>query len=101
MTDLWYAMPVLPGRLVRLEPLAIEHVSGYLAATGTATQSAEIFRWQSPAGGALVAPATVDDAALHITRALAGRANGSRFPYAQIDAGTGEFAGTTSLTTSP
>ncbi|MDR7278522.1 GNAT family N-acetyltransferase [Catenuloplanes atrovinosus] len=98
MTDLWYAMPVLSGRLVRLEPLAIEHAPGYLAATGTPTQSAEIFRWQSPAGGALAAPATVDDAASHITTALTGRAHGRRFPYAQIDARTGEFAGTTSLT---
>jgi hypothetical protein len=85
VTDLWYAMPV-------------EHAPGYLAATGTATQSAEIFRWQSPAGGALAAPATVNDAALHIHTALAGRAHGRRFRYAQIDAGTGEFAGTTSLT---
>ncbi|MEV6925347.1 GNAT family protein [Dactylosporangium sp. NPDC051485] len=99
MTDvaLWYAMPVLSGRLVRLEPLAIEHAPGYLAAAGTPMQSAEIFRWQSPPGGALTAPVTVEDAARHITAALAARARGQRFAYAQLDARTGEFAGTTSL----
>ncbi|RSM59484.1 hypothetical protein DMB66_27760 [Actinoplanes sp. ATCC 53533] len=40
-------MPVLSGQLVRLEPLTIEHAPGYLAAAGSATQSAEIFRWRS------------------------------------------------------
>lgn len=29
---LWYAMPVLSGRPIRLEPLAVEHAPGYLAA---------------------------------------------------------------------
>jgi len=94
---LWYAMPALAGRMVRLEPLTIEHAPGYLAAAGTAAQSAEIFRWQSPVGGALAAPVTVGDAARHITAALAARARGQRFAYAQIDLRTGEFAGTTSL----
>jgi N-acetyltransferase len=94
---LWYATPVLTGHRVRLEPLTIEHAPGYLAAAGTPTQSAEIFRWQSPPGGALAAPVTVDDAARHVTAALAARARGQRFPYAQIDARTGGFAGTTSL----
>ncbi|MET0492596.1 MAG: GNAT family protein [Actinoplanes sp.] len=42
-------------------------------------------------------PVTVDDAAAHIVAALGARARGSRLPYAQIDATTGEFAGTTSL----
>src|ERR1700733_13261686 len=32
--DLWWAMPVLAGRLIRLEPLALEHAPGYLAAAG-------------------------------------------------------------------
>jgi len=32
-TDAWYAMPVLTGRLVRLEPMAFAHAAGYLAAT--------------------------------------------------------------------
>ncbi len=95
--DPWFAMPVLGGRLIRLEPLAAVHAPGYLAAAGTGAAAAEVFRWLSPPGGALGEPVTVEDAARHITDALAARARGTRFPYAQIDAVTGEFAGTTSL----
>ena len=51
--DLWYAMPVLSGRLIRLEPLTVEHAPGYLAAAGTRAEAAEVFRWLSPPGGAL------------------------------------------------
>ncbi len=68
---LWYALPVLAGDRVRLEPLAVEHTAGYLAACGTAGEAAEIFRWQSPSGGALTTPETEDDARGHIVGALA------------------------------
>ena len=95
--DLWYAIPVLAGELIRLEPLAIEHAPGYLAAAGTGEVAAEVFRWLSPPGGALAEPVTAEDATRHIADALAGRAHGTRLPYAQIDAATGEFAGTTSF----
>jgi RimJ/RimL family protein N-acetyltransferase len=90
-------MPALAGRRIRLEPLTLEHAPGYLAASGGPEQAAEIFRWQSPPGGALAYPVTVEDASRHITAALAARARGVRLPYAQIDAATGEFAGTTSF----
>ena len=89
--DDWYAMPVLPGRLIRLEPLAYEHADGYLAAAGTGADAEEVFRWMTPA-----APQTVDEAHAHIAAALASRARGERFAYAQLDAVTGEFAGTSS-----
>jgi hypothetical protein len=56
--DLWWAMPVLAGRLIRLEPLALEHPPGYLTAAGTGKQAAEVFRWMSPPGGALAQPVT-------------------------------------------
>jgi RimJ/RimL family protein N-acetyltransferase len=94
---LWYAMPVLRGAKIRLEPLTLEHAPGYLAAAGTAEQGAEVFRWLSPPGGALAQPVTIEDAARHISDALAARARGARLPYAQIDAVTGQFAGTTSF----
>ena len=94
--DLWYTMPVLSGRLIRLEPLTVEHAAGYLAAAGTKAEAAEVFRWLSPPGGALAQPVTAGDARRHITDALAARARGLRLPYAQLDAATGEFAGTTS-----
>jgi N-acetyltransferase len=85
-------MPVLTGRLVRLEPLTVEHGAGYVAAAGTGQDADEVFRWLS-----VRAPRSLDDAAAHIMTALAARAYGERFPYAQIDARTDEFAGTTSL----
>ena len=64
MTDnsAWYAMPVLTGRRIRLEPLTVEHAPGYLAAAGPPGEAEEIFRWQSAAGGALAFPAGPDDA---------------------------------------
>ena len=94
---LWYAMPTLVGARVRLEPLMLEHSPGYLAAAGTPAEAEEIFRWQSPAGGALAYPVTTDDARAHVTSALAARARGARLPYALIDTTGGTFAGTTSF----
>jgi RimJ/RimL family protein N-acetyltransferase len=86
----WYAMPVLTGHKIRLEPLAVEHASGYLAASRE--DGAEVFRWLS-----MTAPDTEDAARAQIVAALAARARGERLAYAQIDAATGEFAGTTSF----
>jgi RimJ/RimL family protein N-acetyltransferase len=95
--EAWYALPVLSGRLVRLEPLAIEHAPGYLAAAASGANAAEVFRWLSPPSGAsLREPVTLADAEAHILGALAARARGFRFPYVQIDAVTGEVAGSTS-----
>ena len=95
--DLWWAMPVLAGRLIRLEPLALEHAPGYLAAAGTGEEGAEVFRWMSPPAGALSHSVMLEDTTRHITDPLASRARGARLAYAQIDAATGEFAGTTSF----
>ncbi len=95
--DLWFAMPVLRGRRIRLEPLTLEHAPGYLAAAGSGAEGAEVLRWLSPPGGAMAQPVTVADATRHIAHALAARARGARLPYAQIDASTGQFAGTSSL----
>jgi RimJ/RimL family protein N-acetyltransferase len=95
--DAWYALPVLSGRLIRLEPLTIEHAPGYLAAAGTDEDSEEVFRWLNPKHGSNSVPKTLHDAEEHIYAALAARARGERFAYAQFDVDTGEFAGTTSL----
>ena len=96
MSDLWFALPILEGRLIRLEPLELRHAAGYLSAAGTGSDAAEVFRWLNPPGGDLAEPVTIEDAERHILAALAGRARGERFPYAQIDVRTGDFAGTTS-----
>jgi RimJ/RimL family protein N-acetyltransferase len=95
--DLWFAMPVLTGRLVRLEPLRLEHARGYQAAAGESADAEEVFRWLNPAGGGATAPRSLADAVAHIVGALAQRARGERLPYAQIDVATGDFVGTTSL----
>jgi RimJ/RimL family protein N-acetyltransferase len=87
----WYALPVLSGELVRLEPLALEHAAGYLAAAGTGPDADEVFRWMSVA-----APQNLRDAQEQIAAALAARERGERCAYAQIDAATGDFAGTSS-----
>jgi N-acetyltransferase len=85
-------MPVLAGRLIRLEPLAIEHAAGYLAAAGTGADAEEVFRWMSPA-----APQSLDEARTQVAASLAARARGERFAYAQFDVLTAEFAGTSSF----
>lgn len=90
VTDLWYALPVLTGTKIRLEPLALEHAEGYFAASEQ--DGAEVFRWLS-----VNAPKSVEDAREQILTALGARARGERFAYAQLDAATGEFAGTTSF----
>ncbi|MEP7021773.1 MAG: GNAT family protein [Pseudonocardiales bacterium] len=89
-SDHWYALPVLSGRLIRLEPLAFEHAPGYLAA-GSGDDAVEVFRWMYPA-----APQSVADAQRDILVALGARAHGERFAYAQFDVATGQFAGTSS-----
>jgi RimJ/RimL family protein N-acetyltransferase len=93
--DAWYALPVLEGVLVRLEPLTVEHAPGYLAAAGTGADAEEVFRWLNPSG-TLGAPASLDEARTHIMTALAARARGERFPYAQVDVASGLVIGTTS-----
>lgn len=96
-SDLWFALPVLAGSLIRLEPLALEHAEGYLAAAGAGADAEEVFRWLNPPAGRLANPQHLDDARAHILEALGSRARGQRFAYAQFDAVTGEFAGSTSF----
>jgi RimJ/RimL family protein N-acetyltransferase len=90
-------MPVLAGELIRLEPMAIEHAEGYLAAAGAEDDAREVFRWVStPGSKATGAPRTLDDARADVAWALAARAAGQRFAYSQFDAVTGDFAGSSS-----
>ncbi len=90
-------MPELRGQLIRLRPIANEDAAGYLAAAGTGTDAEEVFRWvTTPGSAATGAPRTLEDAQADVHSALAARARGERFAYAQIDAGTGEFAGSSS-----
>ena len=94
--DQWYSMPVLQGQLIRLAPMVAEHAEGYLAAAGTGEDAEDVFRWLATPGSASGAPRTIEDARTDVAAALAARARGERFAYAQLDAVTGEFAGTSS-----
>ncbi|HEX4432669.1 MAG TPA: GNAT family protein [Frankiaceae bacterium] len=94
--DNWYALPVLTGARIRLQPLAIEDAPGYLAAAGSPQESAEVFQWLTPPRGTLNRPETLDDARSHILSALGARARGERLAYAQFDVASGAFIGSTS-----
>ena len=96
--DRWYEMPILRGSYVRLEPLRIEHAPGYLAAAGDGADAELVFRWLTPPpGSAARQPLNLADARRHVRVAVAGRARGERFAYAQFDVTTDRFIGTTSL----
>ena len=93
--DLWFSLPVLTGRLVRLEPLSLEHAAGYLKAAGTGSEAQEVFRWFVTPTGEAAAPVTVAQAVRQIAGLLADRARGGQLSYAMIDVENGRFAGVT------
>ncbi|MEV4258975.1 GNAT family protein, partial [Spirillospora sp. NPDC049652] len=87
MNDAWYERPVLTGRYVRLEPLSQEHAEGFLEAG----KDAEVWRWLGSRQ-----PADLAGMRAFVADALAAYERRERVPWAQIDAATGEVAGTTS-----
>ncbi|UQX86749.1 GNAT family N-acetyltransferase [Jatrophihabitans telluris] len=88
----WTAMESLAGTLVALVPLTMDHATGYLDAANSSDGAYEVFVHLG-----LGAPTTLAEARQHIAIALAGRARSERFPYAQLERGSGRFIGTTSL----
>jgi RimJ/RimL family protein N-acetyltransferase len=88
----WVALEELAGTRVTLVPLAWEHAEGYLAAAGAEADAREVF-----AHLALPVPRDLAIARAQIGLALAARARGERFAYAQLDSTSGTFIGTTSL----
>ncbi|MDQ1745566.1 MAG: N-acetyltransferase [Pseudonocardiales bacterium] len=89
----WYAQEVLTGSRVTLVPLQVEHAEGYAAALRSDGGAEQVYRWL----GWAPVPVTAELARAEILQALAARARGERFPFAQLDAGTGELLGTTSF----
>ncbi len=83
----WFDAVPLAGEHVRLEPLGPEHVDGLLKAGA----DPEVWRYLSEGP-----PATRDEMAQSVSNALHAHAQGTRVPWALIDAATGEVAGTTS-----
>jgi RimJ/RimL family protein N-acetyltransferase len=87
----WYAQEALVGSRVRLVPLTVEHAEGFLDALWADDGAPEVYRWLGSEP-----PTTTDEVRDQIRAALAQRAAGLRLPYAQLDADTGRFIGTTS-----
>jgi RimJ/RimL family protein N-acetyltransferase len=85
-TQTWYDTPVLVGRHVRLEPMSLDHVDGLFAAADD-----EVYRHLS-----LAAPRSAAEAEQTVRDVMALRAARVQLPWVQVDARTGEVAGTTS-----
>ena len=88
----WYAQETLTGAKVTLVPLQPEHAEGYAAAVRSDDGAEQVYQWL----GAATLPVTAELARDEILTALAARARGYRFPFAQLDTVTGEVVGTTS-----
>jgi N-acetyltransferase len=73
----------LEGRLIRLEPLSLDHVAG-LAEVGL---DPAIWRWT------IAQPTTVDELRAWAEAAIAGRDAGAELPFATIDRATGRPIG--------
>jgi len=86
-------MTALAGDKVRLRPLRDEDAAAYLDALHVDGGADEVFRFLGKGGP----PATIEAARHEVRAALAARARGERLAYAQLDAVTGEFIGTTSF----
>jgi RimJ/RimL family protein N-acetyltransferase len=76
---------ILDGRHVRLEPLALAHVPGLLAA---ASGPRETF-------GFTTVPADEEEMARHVAGLLRAHANGTALPFATVDRSTGRVVGST------
>jgi RimJ/RimL family protein N-acetyltransferase len=87
MSTAWFDRPALSGRYVRLEPLSTEHAPGLFEAG----KDPGVWTWLSKAQ-----PQDVADMRLVVTQMLAAYEARDQVPWVQIDARTGEVAGTTS-----
>jgi RimJ/RimL family protein N-acetyltransferase len=82
----WFAAPVMAGAHVRLEPMAPDHVDGFLAAVDD-----DVLRHLS------IPPLhTREDVVQWVTRVFSARGDRVLVPWTQVDVRTGEVAGTTS-----
>ena len=82
------ANPALEGRLVRLEPLSVEHAEALAAASRGAAP--ELYRWTQ-------VPHSREEAERYIAQALAMRELGASIPFATIRRADGRLVGSTRL----
>ncbi|MCW2901086.1 MAG: family N-acetyltransferase [Streptosporangiaceae bacterium] len=87
MSTAWSDRPTLAGRYVRLEPLSLEHAPGLLQAG----KDPSVWTWLNTRQ-----PADLTGMQAIISGMLASHERGAQVPWVQIDATTGEVAGTTS-----
>jgi N-acetyltransferase len=82
----YFDRPVLSGRLVRLEPLTLEHAEGLLAAG----KDPGVWTWL-----AVLQPAGLPEMRAYVSDLIARHEAELQVTWAQIDAQTGEVAGVT------
>ncbi|MFG2002566.1 GNAT family N-acetyltransferase [Spirillospora sp. NPDC048911] len=87
MTDAWFDRPALTGRYVRLEPLSAEHAEGLFAAG----KDPGVWTWLSRRQ-----PENAGEMQEIVEAKLAAYERRVQVPFVQLDAATGEVAGTTS-----
>lgn len=80
--------PTLTGQLIRLEPLAPEHVEPLYA---IAVRAPEVFRFTST-------PVTPEQKARYFAKAFGDQAAGRAYPFAMVEGSSGRVIGTTRLT---
>jgi RimJ/RimL family protein N-acetyltransferase/nitroimidazol reductase NimA-like FMN-containing flavoprotein (pyridoxamine 5'-phosphate oxidase superfamily) len=85
----WHEAPTLHGSHVVLERLTMSHVDGLFAAVG---EDDEVWRFLLNE-----TPRSPDDMARLVADAEAQQVRGTRVPFVQRDAATGEIVGTTSF----
>jgi RimJ/RimL family protein N-acetyltransferase len=86
VTDAFRLDPVtLEGRLVRLEPLTLEHVPGL----AEVALDPEIWRWT------IARPTSADDVRAWAAATIQARDAGTEFPFATVDVATGRPIGST------
>jgi RimJ/RimL family protein N-acetyltransferase len=81
----WVAPVTLEGRIVRLEPLGVEHLEGLAAVAFDPA----IWRWT------IARPTDVDGLRAWLETAVAAQATGTELPFATIDVATGRPIGST------
>jgi RimJ/RimL family protein N-acetyltransferase len=86
MSSSYFDRPVLIGRYVRLEPLALHHAEGLLKAG----KDPEVWTWLSTRQ-----PTDLTAMRTYVARLLAMHEAEALTPWAQVDARTGEPAGVT------
>jgi RimJ/RimL family protein N-acetyltransferase len=86
VTDAWKTPPVLEGKLVRLEPISLDHEDGLWAAS----RDPRTWRWLS-----VEQPRTREELRAYLDAALANAADGTELPLVTVRREDGRVLGST------